>query len=55
MPVVRAIRTMTNQFGGMRPKFARIMEEEMEEMFIRYKHGDGECALEVAQKLAHTG
>lgn len=31
MPVVRAIRSMTNQFSVLKPKFIAILDQEMED------------------------
>jgi hypothetical protein len=41
MPVVRAIRTMTNQFPELKKTFVRIMEEEMEQAYLSNALPDG--------------
>jgi hypothetical protein len=41
MPVVRAIRTLSNQFSILKPKFVTIMRNELDEAFRAYIQEDG--------------
>jgi hypothetical protein len=41
MPVVRAIRTMTKQFPGLKETFIRIMEEELDRAYLSNVLPDG--------------
>jgi hypothetical protein len=55
MPVVRAIRTMTNQWPDLKKKFIGIMKEELEQAYEANKLSDGSSKIPLWETVKHFG
>lgn len=55
MPVVRAVRTMTNQFPELKQKFIGIMSEELDQAFQANILSNGSSKIPLWDTIKHFG